>query len=86
MDKRPSMDSTPTPSFLSSGLLTGKMKRGEKPTEGRVGWVAQDEQQSVQSHPLWRTLPEKMFDIVDTAEAIGKTKGNLSILRDNSGK
>ena len=61
--------------YSSSGLLTGKVKRGEKPSEGRLGWVAQDERRTKQSHPLWRAVPEKVFDIIDKAEAIGKTHG-----------
>ncbi|KAK3750659.1 hypothetical protein RRG08_005511 [Elysia crispata] len=60
---------------LKGGLLTGKVKRGEKPLQGRLGWVAQDARRAYQSHPLWHALPEQMFDIVDTAEAIGKIYG-----------
>ncbi|KAK3750660.1 hypothetical protein RRG08_005512 [Elysia crispata] len=60
---------------LKGGLLTGKVKRGEKPTEGRVGWVAQDARRGMQSHPLWSAMPDKVFDIIDSAEAIGKKHG-----------
>ncbi|GFO26584.1 4-deoxy-l-erythro-5-hexoseulose uronic acid reductase [Plakobranchus ocellatus] len=60
---------------LKGGLLTGKVKRDTKPTEGRVGWVAQDEKRQMQSAPAYSNLPSKVFDIIDTAEAIGKKHG-----------
>ena len=57
------------------GLLTGKVKRDQKPAEGRLGWVAEDERRKMQCAPGWSSLPAKMFDIIDTAEAIGKKHG-----------
>ncbi|GFR89161.1 4-deoxy-L-erythro-5-hexoseulose uronic acid reductase [Elysia marginata] len=57
---------------LKGGLLTGKVKRGEKPTEGRVGWVASDESRKMQSHPVWHETPDRVFDVIDLAEKIGK--------------
>ncbi|GFR89164.1 4-deoxy-L-erythro-5-hexoseulose uronic acid reductase [Elysia marginata] len=57
---------------LKGGLLTGKVKRGEKPTEGRVGWVAKDESRKLPSHPLWHETPEKIFDTIDLAKKIGE--------------
>ncbi|GFO26588.1 4-deoxy-l-erythro-5-hexoseulose uronic acid reductase [Plakobranchus ocellatus] len=60
---------------LKGGLLTGKVKRDTKPTEGRLGWVAQDERRHMQSAPSYSRVPSKVFDIIDTAEAIGKKHG-----------
>ncbi|GFO20970.1 4-deoxy-l-erythro-5-hexoseulose uronic acid reductase [Plakobranchus ocellatus] len=60
---------------LKGGLLTGKVRRDMKPTEGRVGWVAQDEKRQAQSAPAYSNLPSKVFDIIETAEAIGKKHG-----------
>lgn len=62
-------------SALKGGLLTGKVKRGQRPSEGRLAWVAEDESRSMQSHPVWHQIPDKMFDVVDLAEKIGKHHG-----------
>ncbi|GFO26591.1 4-deoxy-l-erythro-5-hexoseulose uronic acid reductase [Plakobranchus ocellatus] len=60
---------------LKGGLLTGKVRRDMKPTEGRLGWVAQDEKRQTPAGPAYSNLPSKVFDIIDTAEAIGKKHG-----------
>ncbi|RUS82278.1 hypothetical protein EGW08_009956, partial [Elysia chlorotica] len=69
----------PTPYCISlwsfRGLLTGKVKRGEKPTQGRLGWVAEDAKRNMQSHPLWSAMPDRVFDTIEAAEAIGKVHG-----------
>ncbi|GFO44720.1 voltage-gated potassium channel subunit beta-1 [Plakobranchus ocellatus] len=60
---------------LKGGLLTGKVKRNSQPTEGRLAWVAKDEKRQMLSAPAYSNLPSKVFDIIDTAEAIGKKHG-----------
>ncbi|GFO43570.1 4-deoxy-l-erythro-5-hexoseulose uronic acid reductase [Plakobranchus ocellatus] len=60
---------------LKGGVLTGKVRRDMRPTEGRIGWVAQDEKRQSPSAPAYNSLPSKVFDIIDTAEAIGKKHG-----------
>ncbi|RUS87507.1 hypothetical protein EGW08_004761, partial [Elysia chlorotica] len=57
---------------LKGGVLTGKLKRGQKPTEGRLEWTAGDERRTSQASPHWKSLPERVFDTIDKAEAIGK--------------
>ncbi|CAL1538330.1 unnamed protein product, partial [Lymnaea stagnalis] len=57
---------------LKGGLLTGKVKRGAKPTEGRLAWVAGDEKKSSQIAPAWTTLDDKTFDVIEALEAIAK--------------
>lgn len=60
---------------LKGGLLTGKVKRDLRPTEGRLGWVAQDESRKTQAGPGWSSLPAKIFDVINKAEAIGNKHG-----------
>ncbi|CAL1534394.1 unnamed protein product [Lymnaea stagnalis] len=57
---------------LKGGLLTGKIKRGVKPAEGRLAWVADDENKKSQAAPLWTSFDDKTFDLIEAAEAIGK--------------
>ncbi|BFZ18598.1 hypothetical protein BsWGS_21636 [Bradybaena similaris] len=57
---------------LKGGFLTGKVKRGEKPTEGRIGWVAENESKAMQSAPSWKSFDQKSFDVLDAVEAIAK--------------
>jgi aryl-alcohol dehydrogenase-like predicted oxidoreductase len=63
---------------LKGGLLTGKIRRGVKPAEGRIGWVADNESKAMQSAPYWKTLDDKIFDVVEAAEAIGKKHGRTT--------
>uniref|UniRef100_A0A0B7BNS6 NADP-dependent oxidoreductase domain-containing protein n=2 Tax=Arion vulgaris TaxID=1028688 RepID=A0A0B7BNS6_9EUPU len=60
---------------LKGGLLTGKVKRGIKPTEGRIGYVAEEKSRANPASPHWSTFNDKTFDIIDTAEAIAKKHG-----------
>ncbi|CAG5121736.1 unnamed protein product [Candidula unifasciata] len=57
---------------LKGGFLTGKVKRGLKPTEGRIGWVADNETKAKENAPLWKSFDDKSFDVLDVAEAIAK--------------
>ncbi|KAH9502885.1 hypothetical protein Btru_074718 [Bulinus truncatus] len=57
---------------LKGGLLTGKVKRGQKPQEGRMAWVADDEKKASQAAPLWTKFDEKTFNLIDAVEAIAK--------------
>ncbi|CAG5127533.1 unnamed protein product, partial [Candidula unifasciata] len=57
---------------LKGGLLAGKVKRGQKPTEGRMSWVAADESKEMQSAPNWKKLDDKTFDLLEALEAIAK--------------
>ncbi|BFZ18595.1 hypothetical protein BsWGS_21634 [Bradybaena similaris] len=59
---------------LKGGLLTGKVKRGVKPTEGRLGSVAEGTGIAMQAAPHWSTFDDKTFDIIDTVEAIAKKR------------
>ncbi|CAL1534393.1 unnamed protein product [Lymnaea stagnalis] len=63
---------------LKGGLLTGKVKRGVKPAEGRLAWVAEDKSRVRQSAPLWSEFDDKTFDLIEAAEAIGN-KYNRSL-------
>uniref|UniRef100_A0A0B7A912 NADP-dependent oxidoreductase domain-containing protein n=1 Tax=Arion vulgaris TaxID=1028688 RepID=A0A0B7A912_9EUPU len=60
---------------LKGGLLSGKVKRGVKPTEGRIGWIAGNEQKKLHSAPAFSTLDDKTFDVIELVEAIAKTHG-----------
>ncbi|CAG5122222.1 unnamed protein product [Candidula unifasciata] len=55
---------------LKGGLLTGKVKRGVQPTEGRIGWAAQRGGRG--------NFTDKTFDIVEAAEAIAKSRGRTT--------
>lgn len=59
-------------SMLHRGLLAGKVKRGVKPTEGRMGWAANDTPVQPEVCPPWTSLDDKIFNIVETAETIAK--------------
>lgn len=61
--------------YCFSGLLTGKVKRGQKPTEGRMGWVAEETNKASQAAPLWTSFDDKTFDLIETVEAIAKEHG-----------
>ncbi|BFZ18590.1 hypothetical protein BsWGS_21628 [Bradybaena similaris] len=58
---------------LKGGLLTGKVKRGVKPSEGRLGWAAQNA-----GNQTWNSFTDKTFDIVEAAEAIAKSRGRTT--------
>ncbi|CAG5121739.1 unnamed protein product [Candidula unifasciata] len=60
---------------LKGGLLTGKVKRGVKPTEGRLGSVAANTAIPMQAAPHWSTFNDQTFDIIETVEAIAKKRG-----------
>uniref|UniRef100_A0A0B7BGH6 NADP-dependent oxidoreductase domain-containing protein n=1 Tax=Arion vulgaris TaxID=1028688 RepID=A0A0B7BGH6_9EUPU len=60
---------------LKGGLLTGKVKRGVKPTEGRIGWVADNESKVMISAPSWKNFNDQTFDIIETIEEIAKSNG-----------
>ncbi|BFZ05485.1 hypothetical protein BsWGS_08523 [Bradybaena similaris] len=60
---------------LKGGLLSGKVKRGVKPTEGRLGWVANNENRAMEAVPNWKNLEDKTFDVIEAAEEIAKKHG-----------
>lgn len=55
--------------------MTGKFKRGQVPTEGRVGWVAQDEKRATQASPSFLQIKDYEFDIMETVEQIAAKLG-----------
>ncbi|XP_059178411.1 1-deoxyxylulose-5-phosphate synthase YajO-like [Physella acuta] len=57
---------------LKGGLLTGKVKRGQKPEEGRMAWVAENESRASQAAPAWTSFDDKTFDLIEAGEAIAK--------------
>jgi aryl-alcohol dehydrogenase-like predicted oxidoreductase len=60
---------------LKGGVLTGKIKRGVKPTEGRIGWVADNKARAMPSWPDWKTFDDKTYDVIEAAEIIGRKHG-----------
>ena len=65
--------------FLYRGLLTGKVKRGVRPNEGRLGFVA-DNASTLRglggdAYTEWTKFSNKDFDIVETVEEIATAKG-----------
>ncbi|BFZ18583.1 hypothetical protein BsWGS_21622 [Bradybaena similaris] len=52
---------------LKQGILTGKLTRGVKPTEGRAAWATKI--------PSLSDLSDRTFDIIDVAQDIAKQKG-----------
>ncbi|BFZ18596.1 hypothetical protein BsWGS_21635 [Bradybaena similaris] len=60
---------------LKGGLLTGDVKRGVKPTVGRLGSVAAGTGRAMASSaPHWSTFTDKTFDILDTLAAIAQER------------
>ena len=59
------------------GLLTGKFTKEEVPTEGRVGWVAQNESRGSHSHPAWSKVKDndKVWNILDTCKKLADAHG-----------
>ncbi|KAH9488528.1 hypothetical protein Btru_062175 [Bulinus truncatus] len=55
---------------LKGGLLTGKVKRGVKPTEGRLGFVADNENRAMQAAPSWKTFDDQIFDVIEALQSI----------------
>ncbi|KAK7095025.1 hypothetical protein V1264_006489 [Littorina saxatilis] len=61
---------------LKGGFLTGKVKREEKPKEGRLGWSTQSGSINMQSAPSWAALnKDSNWTTLDTVEKIAKAKG-----------
>ncbi|KAK7102012.1 1-deoxyxylulose-5-phosphate synthase YajO-like [Littorina saxatilis] len=62
---------------LKGGLLTGKFTRDATPTDGRIGWVAQNESRGSHSHPAWSKVKEdeKVWNVIDTCKRIGDAHG-----------
>ncbi|BFZ18593.1 hypothetical protein BsWGS_21632 [Bradybaena similaris] len=60
---------------LKGGLLTGKVRRGVQPTEGRLAAVAQSVAVVGEAAPHWSSFDEKTFNIIDTLETIAKSRG-----------
>ncbi|GFS25008.1 4-deoxy-L-erythro-5-hexoseulose uronic acid reductase [Elysia marginata] len=62
---------------LKGGLLTGKVKRGVKPSEGRLGYVANNispHGRSFEVFPHYNNFTNKDFDVLETAQAIAEQK------------
>ncbi|KAK7095023.1 1-deoxyxylulose-5-phosphate synthase YajO-like [Littorina saxatilis] len=60
---------------LKGGFLTGKVRKDQKPTEGRLGWATK-EKVNMQSAPTWSALDlERNWTTLDTAEKIAKARG-----------
>ncbi|XP_059142377.1 uncharacterized oxidoreductase YrpG-like [Physella acuta] len=58
---------------LKGGLLSGKVKRGQRPTEGRLSWVADDlASRACQCAPSWASFGDQTFDLLEAGEAIAK--------------
>ncbi|KAH9488527.1 hypothetical protein Btru_062172 [Bulinus truncatus] len=60
---------------LKGGLLTGKVKRGVKPTEGRLGFVADNENRAMQAAPSWKTFDDQIFDVIEALQSIATKHG-----------
>ncbi|KAI8783011.1 1-deoxyxylulose-5-phosphate synthase YajO [Biomphalaria glabrata] len=60
---------------LKGGLLTGKVKRGVEPTEGRLGWSVANAKARNQTAPVLSSLSDRTFDIIESAENIGQKYG-----------
>jgi aryl-alcohol dehydrogenase-like predicted oxidoreductase len=63
---------------LKGGALTGKVRRGVTPTEGRVGWMAEREAKGQGSVLTGGQYDDKTFNIIEAAEAIGKKHGRTT--------
>ncbi|CAL1534390.1 unnamed protein product [Lymnaea stagnalis] len=61
---------------LAGGLLTGKVKRGMLPTEGRVADVAEYSRRTNRPLPGMCALTDRTFDIIEAAEAISRDNGH----------
>jgi aryl-alcohol dehydrogenase-like predicted oxidoreductase len=61
---------------LKGGLLTGKVKRGVKPTEGRLAAVADKTAIAMEAAPHWDTFDSKTFDILDVVTEISEKRGH----------
>ncbi|PVD21589.1 hypothetical protein C0Q70_17387 [Pomacea canaliculata] len=60
---------------LKGGFLTGKVLKGKKPQEGRLGWSA-DKSLSLQSSPSWEKLDDPHnWKVLEAVENIAKAKG-----------
>nr|KAG5689692.1 hypothetical protein BaRGS_006317 [Batillaria attramentaria] len=60
---------------LKGGFLTGKVKRDQKPAEGRLGWSS-SANMNLQSSPTWEALnTERNWAVLDALENIAKNKG-----------
>lgn len=58
--------------------MTGKVLKGEKPQEGRLGWSA-DKSLSLQSSPSWEKLDDPHnWKVLEAVESIAKAKGMLA--------
>ncbi|RUS81893.1 hypothetical protein EGW08_010363 [Elysia chlorotica] len=60
---------------LKGGLLAGRVRRGQKPTEGRLGWVAHSQTRKGEAHPHWEDTSDQIFDLIELAIEIGKKHG-----------
>jgi len=60
---------------LKGGFLTGKVKRGENPKEGRLGWVAEDTKRKMQAAPSMADITEQNWAALAALERVAKAKG-----------
>ncbi|RUS83237.1 hypothetical protein EGW08_009001 [Elysia chlorotica] len=63
---------------LKAGLLTGKVRRGVSPSEGRLAHVAQSgvaRGRGGEAFPEWTGFSDKDFDVLEAAEEIARQKG-----------
>ena len=66
---------------LHSGLLSGKYKRDTTPSEGRIGWVAQDEQaRANQVCPGWGRVStqDRIWNTLDIMKNCANKHGENS--------
>ena len=69
---------TPRPlSHVRRGVLTGKYKRDERPTEGRIAWASEDSSRSCEVYPSWDVLhgQQRLWDTLHTMERVARHHG-----------
>jgi aryl-alcohol dehydrogenase-like predicted oxidoreductase len=65
-----------------SGFLTGKVKKGEKAPEGRMGWVEEDKARTNQAFPSVETMDtDRNWAILEAVQRIAKARGGSVLYR-----
>jgi hypothetical protein len=71
-------------SLITSGLLTGKYKRGEKldSTSGRIAYISNDEKGASEAGPAWSKYAnnESYWKLMSVMEDVAKIHGILYII------
>ena len=63
-------------------MLSGKYQRDARPSEGRIGWVAEDEsKRATQASPSWGQMSaqDRVWNTLDVVKSCAAERGEMVV-------